>query len=178
MYGGGVSQENTQTYFDLLPPSVIATVVLESIMAVARLWKVFMVIFLLASPCLSEQEEGREKNGNTKSSRGMSGTAKCAIAGTVAVGGAVLAAPFVLPAVGFTAGGVAAGSVAAAAQSSIGAVAAGSWFATLQSIGAAGLSWTAGATATGAGGVFGAIVGAVSDFCGDNGDKGKDSDSE
>lgn len=44
-----------------------------------------------------------------------------------------------LPLLGFGAGGVAAGSVAASWQSSIGLVAAGSLFATLQSLGATGL---------------------------------------
>lgn len=44
-----------------------------------------------------------------------------------------------LPLLGFTAGGIAAGSAAAGWQSSIGAVAAGSLFAVLQSLGATGL---------------------------------------
>lgn len=47
-------------------------------------------------------------------------------------------APCVLPMIGFTAGGVAAGSCAAFWQSVIGSVSAGSLFALLQSIGAAG----------------------------------------
>jgi len=45
----------------------------------------------------------------------------------------------VLSAVGFTQAGVAAGSIAAGVQSAIGSVSAGSAFAVLQSIGAAGL---------------------------------------
>lgn len=54
---------------------------------------------------------------------------------------AVAAAPVVLPALGFTTSGVAAGSLAAAAQSTLfgGAVASGGVFAGLQSAGAAGI---------------------------------------
>lgn len=51
----------------------------------------------------------------------------------------MLAAPLALAAVGFGSGGVVAGSLAAAAQSAIGNVAAGSTFAVLQSCGAAGI---------------------------------------
>eukprot|EP00483_Globobulimina_turgida_P003163 UN03168 len=54
--------------------------------------------------------------------------------------GAVGVAMVALPAIGFTAGGVATGSIAASIQSSIGTVAAGSVFATLQSVGAVGIS--------------------------------------
>jgi len=61
-------------------------------------------------------------------------------AGLVVGGGAVVAAPLVLSAAGFTAGGVAAGSAAAFVQSMIGNVAAGSWFALCQSAGAAGIA--------------------------------------
>ncbi|CAH6850150.1 Ifi27l2b [Phodopus roborovskii] len=66
---------------------------------------------------------------------------------SAAVGGAlvVVAAPIALGAVGFTAAGIAAGSTAAkmmsaAALANGGGVAAGSLVATLQSVGAAGLS--------------------------------------
>ncbi|XP_029189642.2 interferon alpha-inducible protein 27-like protein 2A [Acropora millepora] len=57
---------------------------------------------------------------------------------------AAVAAPYVvLPALGFTGSGVAAGSFAAAAQSTLfgGAVTSGSLFAGLQSAGAAGIGW-------------------------------------
>ncbi|CAI6338399.1 unnamed protein product [Periconia digitata] len=50
----------------------------------------------------------------------------------------VIATPHILSAVGFTVGGVAAGSVAASIQSGIGLVTAGSTFAILQSAGAGG----------------------------------------
>ncbi|KAG9091532.1 hypothetical protein FRC06_000525 [Ceratobasidium sp. 370] len=55
----------------------------------------------------------------------------------VAVGGAVFVIP---PLLGFTAAGVAAGSIAAGLQSALygGAVSAGSWFAVMQSVGATG----------------------------------------
>ena len=53
---------------------------------------------------------------------------------------------------GFTSGGVAAGSTAAAAQSVIGNVAAGSAFSYMQSVGAATVLGTAGAPVVGAAG--------------------------
>eukprot|EP00800_Vazella_pourtalesii_P018277 TRINITY_DN5815_c0_g1_i2.p1 TRINITY_DN5815_c0_g1~~TRINITY_DN5815_c0_g1_i2.p1 ORF type:complete len:147 (+),score=33.65 TRINITY_DN5815_c0_g1_i2:62-502(+) len=79
-----------------------------------------------------------------------------------AIGGAVIcaiAAPFVLPALGFTAAGVTAGSIAAAIQGP--AVAAGSAFAIAQSVGAT--VTVAGAMGVGAaaGGVAGATAGGV-----------------
>ncbi|XP_067944211.1 interferon alpha-inducible protein 27-like protein 2A isoform X2 [Watersipora subatra] len=66
-------------------------------------------------------------------------------------------------AVGFTAGGVAAGSIAAAIQSVIGNVAAGSVFAALQSAGAVGIAGaaTAGAAATATVGAGAAVAGAL-----------------
>ena len=80
-------------------------------------------------------------------------------AAAAVVGGsvAVVAAPFVLTAAGFTTGGIAAGSIAASIQSAVygGTVASTSVFAGLQSAGAAGL----GASATGA--VFTAGAGAA-----------------
>jgi len=69
---------------------------------------------------------------------------------------AVAAAPLVLGAAGFTAGGVAAGSIAASVQSAVygGSVASGSVFALLQSAGAAGIGAAANATIAGtAGGI-------------------------
>ena len=59
-------------------------------------------------------------------------------------------------------GGVAAGSVAAGIQSSIGAVSAGSLFATLQSVGAVGLSTSAQAIIGGIGAVSAGIIKKVS----------------
>ena len=81
--------------------------------------------------------------------------------------GAVLAAPVVLPVIGFSSTGVLAGSMAATAQAAIGNVAAGSVFATLQSIGAVGgLSWTATGAVTAAGSVAGAVTGAAAQAVG------------
>jgi len=54
-------------------------------------------------------------------------------------GGAIAAAGFIPIAIGFGTAGVVAGSIAAATQSSIGAVAAGSTFATMTSLGMTGV---------------------------------------
>ncbi|GIY66462.1 hypothetical protein CDAR_55802 [Caerostris darwini] len=61
---------------------------------------------------------------------------KVAGGATLVIGGATVA----LPLLGFTSSGVAAGSVAAGIQSKIGCVVAGSYFATAQSAGAAGMA--------------------------------------
>jgi len=61
-----------------------------------------------------------------------------------ALGASVVGASAGLTAAGFSTAGIAGGSIAAAWQSSIGAVAAGSTFATLQSLGAAGVIATVG----------------------------------
>uniref|UniRef100_A0A3Q0T1Q3 Uncharacterized protein n=1 Tax=Amphilophus citrinellus TaxID=61819 RepID=A0A3Q0T1Q3_AMPCI len=68
---------------------------------------------------------------------------------SISSGGAVVSAPLVLGAVGFTSAGIATGSYAASMMSAAavangGGVAAGSLVAVLQSAGAAGLSATAG----------------------------------
>ncbi|CAL8291319.1 unnamed protein product [Gadus morhua 'NCC'] len=68
------------------------------------------------------------------------GLLTAAVVGTLGAGGAVVAAPFVLGAAGFTAAGITAGSYAAgmmsaAAVANGGAVAAGSTMAVLQSLG-------------------------------------------
>ena len=83
-----------------------------------------------------------------------------------AVGAPILifGAPFLLGAVGFGFAGIAAGSVAAAWQASIGAVAAGSPFAVLQAAGATGLVGASAALATTgavAGGAIGGVCGAA-----------------
>ncbi|KAK2826236.1 hypothetical protein Q5P01_020450 [Channa striata] len=80
----------------------------------------------------------------------------------VGAGGAVVSAPFVLGAIGFTSAGIAAGSYAATMMSTAaiangGGVAAGSAVAVLQSAGMAGLS----TAATGAVGTIGATVGGL-----------------
>ena len=98
---------------------------------------------------------------------GVSSWKKVAIGAAVgtAVGvGTVAAAPVVLPAIGFSTTGVVAGSIAAVAQSTIGNVAAGSLFATLQSFGAlGGLSWTAAGVTTAASVAAGTAAGATAD---------------
>ncbi|KAH8925312.1 hypothetical protein BT69DRAFT_1332288 [Atractiella rhizophila] len=76
----------------------------------------------------------------------------------VAGGALVLAAPTILSVVGFGAAGVVAGSTAAAVQSVIGNVAAGSLFAVAQSVGAAGIATTTTTAATGVVGVGGALL--------------------
>ncbi|KAJ7042339.1 hypothetical protein C8F04DRAFT_1229996 [Mycena alexandri] len=75
------------------------------------------------------------------------------IEGGVAVG--VVAPPLIINALGFTQGGVAAGSAAAGIHAGIGNVAAGSAFAALQSAGVVGLAPGAVAAAAGLGGVAG-----------------------
>ena len=67
----------------------------------------------------------------------------------------VVAAPLALGAAGFTAGGVAAGSLAAAVQSAIYGGATTGAFAAAQSAGAAGFSWATTGALAGAGGYFG-----------------------
>ena len=78
----------------------------------------------------------------------------------VVVGGTALApAPLVaLPALGFGAGGIVAGTVASAWQASIGNVVAGTLFASLQSAGAAGLAGKTYAGLATVGGLGGAAV--------------------
>ncbi|KAJ6642453.1 Interferon alpha-inducible protein 27, mitochondrial [Pseudolycoriella hygida] len=81
-------------------------------------------------------------------------------AGMAAVGGAgaVVAAPVVLAASGFTTTGIAAGSLAAVSQASLGSVAGGTVFAALQSAGAAGIGGTASAILATTGASIGAGV--------------------
>jgi len=74
----------------------------------------------------------------------------------VTAGAAVIAAPIAIAAVGFGSAGVVGGSMAAAWQATIGNVALGSFFAGLQSAGAAGM----GVAATGATAATGAAAGA------------------
>lgn len=64
--------------------------------------------------------------------------------------------------IGFSTGGVVAGSIAAGVQAGIGNVAAGSTFAALQSVGAlGGFSWGASALTAGAGAAVGGTAGAA-----------------
>ena len=70
---------------------------------------------------------------------------------------AVVAAPAVLSAVGFTAGGVAAGSVAASIQSVFYGASTGGVFSVLQSAGAAGIGAAGNAAIGGIGGGIGAL---------------------
>ncbi|XP_030213428.1 uncharacterized protein LOC115544561 isoform X1 [Gadus morhua] len=99
-------------------------------------------------------------------SRNM-GLLTAAVVGTLGAGGAVVAAPFVLGAAGFTAAGITAGSwaagmMSAAAVANGGAVAAGSTVAVLQSLGAAGLGTAATAAVASVGGAAAlALKGAI-----------------
>jgi len=83
-------------------------------------------------------------------------------AGLVVGGGAIIAAPIALTAIGFGSAGVVGGSIAAAWQASIGNVAAGSIFAACQSAGAVGIS----AATSAAIGSAGAAVGSGLSFLG------------
>ncbi|XP_076074162.1 uncharacterized protein LOC143045496 isoform X1 [Mytilus galloprovincialis] len=92
------------------------------------------------------------------------------------VGGAVLApiaVPAALGAIGFTSGGVAGGSIAAAMMSSVGNVAAGGAIATMQSIGAAGLGAAGTAVGAGVSGVAG-VAAAKAAGVGDGEEQGHD----
>uniref|UniRef100_A0A3B3WQJ4 Uncharacterized protein n=1 Tax=Poecilia mexicana TaxID=48701 RepID=A0A3B3WQJ4_9TELE len=82
-----------------------------------------------------------------------------AAASALGAGGAVIAAPVVLGAIGFTGVGIAAGSYAASMMSAAavangGGVAAGSAVAVLQSVGMAGMGTAATSAVAGAGGVL------------------------
>ena len=79
-------------------------------------------------------------------------------AGVLGAGATIALAPVVLAAVGFTGTGVAAGSLAASLMSSMGPIAAGSTFATLQSAGATGVI---GATAPTVAGVVTGAAGGI-----------------
>jgi len=81
--------------------------------------------------------------------------------------GLAVAAPIALPMIGFTATGVAGGSMAAIAQAYITPIAAGSAFSALQSAGAAGLGLGTKIALTGIGA---AVGGAAGKKLGDNSD--------
>ncbi len=83
--------------------------------------------------------------------------------GTIAMigGGAIAAAGFIPIALGFGTAGIVAGSIAAATQSSIGAVAAGSTFATMTSLGMTGVFSTLagiGTAITGTGAAIASLI--------------------
>lgn len=120
----------------------------------------------------SNSMPGRSANGNAKPSKQPGGSSikkklKTAgiVAGVAVVAGAaaVVAAPIALAAVGFTSSGVAAGSMAAAYQATLGGVIAkGSVFAVLQSCGAAGIPATAQAMVAAGGATVGGGIATVS----------------
>ena len=102
-----------------------------------------------------------------------------AAAGGAAVFALVTSAPVVLLVIGFSTGGVLAGSAAATAQATIGNVVAGGVFATLQSIGAVGgLSKAATGAATAAGAAVGAGIGAAIPTSGETDDSNCPPDSD
>ncbi len=76
------------------------------------------------------------------------------------VGGttAIVSAPAIVAGLGFGAGGIAVGSIAAAAMSTLGPTAAGGVVATLQSVGAAGLGSAGSTVVASAGGVIAAAA--------------------
>ena len=135
---------------------------LRNDMASTIVFKLLIIVFLLIfSPRGSAQEDHPESEtpcAGYSWKKIAFGTA----VGTVIGVGAVMAAPVVLSAAGFSASGIVAGSVAATAQSAIGNVAAGGVFATLQSIGAVGgLSATAAGATTITAAATGAATGAA-----------------
>ena len=86
-----------------------------------------------------------DEGGETEAKAENGGWQKTVLVGTGAVVGGVgvvVAAPFVVGALGFGAGGITAGSYAASMMSAMAPTAAGGIVATLQSVGAAGLSGT------------------------------------
>ncbi|KAK4188261.1 hypothetical protein QBC35DRAFT_496690 [Podospora australis] len=108
---------------------------------------------------------------------GPSPAAVVAIVGITAVAAPVLVFTPVLAAFGFGASGIVGGSIAAAAQSAMGSVAAGSLFATLQSaaMGGAGATIVAGATqVAGAAALTGVVAGKMMN----EGDGESESESE
>lgn len=120
----------------------------------------------------SNSMPGPSANGNAKPSKQPEGSStkkklKAAgiVAGVAVVAGAaaVVAAPVALAAVGFTSSGVAAGSMAAAYQATLGGVIAkGSVFAVLQSCGAAGIPAAAQAMVAAGGATVGGGIAKVS----------------
>ena len=84
------------------------------------------------------------------------------ISAIIMIGGGAIAAAGLIPiAIGFGTTGVVAGSIAAATQSSIGAVTAGSAFATMTSLGMSGIFATltgVGSTLAGAGAAIAALL--------------------
>ena len=82
-----------------------------------------------------------------------------AVGGAVGAVGSYLGVPAMLSALGFGTIGVTGGSIAAGVQSSLGAVTAGSWFATLTSAGMTGLTAVPTMIFTAGGAVLGAMFG-------------------
>ncbi len=85
------------------------------------------------------------------------------VGGTAVVGGtvAVVTAPLIVGAIGFSAGGIVAGSWAASMMSVLAPTAAGGVVATLQSVGAAGLGFAGATVLAGTGTVVGGASGAA-----------------
>ncbi|XP_064463716.1 interferon alpha-inducible protein 27-like protein 2 [Ornithodoros turicata] len=101
-----------------------------------------------------------------------------AAAAAVGAGLAVLAAPLALGALGFSAAGVGAGTLAATWHSAIGVVAKGSVFSLLQSFGAAGIPATVQVAVGAVGGTAGAAVGAAMKAAGFGSGKKETDESE
>eukprot|EP01098_Paradermamoeba_levis_P015305 TRINITY_DN7698_c0_g2_i1.p1 TRINITY_DN7698_c0_g2~~TRINITY_DN7698_c0_g2_i1.p1 ORF type:complete len:157 (-),score=30.62 TRINITY_DN7698_c0_g2_i1:78-548(-) len=129
----------------------------------------FFVLLLLFSPSVSSEES--DENGwfasgveYAKQTMESHPTATAVAAGAAVGVGVVLTAPVAIGAAGFTSAGVAVNSAAAAWMTTFGGnVVAGSVFATLQSIGAAGALSTAASTAIlGVTSLTGALIGSSS----------------
>ena len=101
-----------------------------------------------SSSTSADNISGRSSSSST-SADNISGPLKTVAVGTVAVGGIVGLFNGIVNWIGFTKAGIAANSIAAGIQSGVGAVKAGSMFATMQSLAAKGVISSIGATGMG-----------------------------
>jgi len=133
--------------------------------------KVVVILCLILTASVKSTSEDDNEWSNSKSkSNSEDGWCLWKLGAAVVGGvGALALAPVVLTVVGFGSAGIAAGSVAAAAQSYVGVVTAGSTIAALQSAGAAGIGLGAKAAIGGIGAA--AAYHATEDSCDPSGRK-------